>query len=535
MIQPRLNTFFLVALIAGALLACGSLVPISSPPATSESSQPEAATLEATPTASPQSIAPPPTAADIAAFPGAEGFGAIATGGRGGRVIYVTTLDADPNGEVEGSLNWALRQEGPRYILFKVSGVINGPAYIRRGDVTIAGQTSPGGIITRGLICDDHYEDNDCRNLVIRHIRSRPALQIDNQEGVLDDALRLDGVDTAIIDHGSFANAVDEAIQISWSQNITIQNTLLAETVGEHFDRGGMLINYSHSTHPQDNLTIIRNMWHRIGGRTPEIICELSSIPDGPPESPSDCAAHPLNIEVSNNLLWDVGNPVWYGPLVDPGGDLSFGLFSLNLNYVSNYALVRPDYTHGLLLAEFINHSNNSLHLSGNQVNLYPNYSDYQLVYCCNDFNLYNPNTETGVASRRDARHDFPAIAYLPADQLLQYTIGNVGAFPRDPMDTRYISSLITNRFDPAPLDVAAAADALSLSFDPANPPPAPLDSDADGMPDDWEAANGLNPNVPEHNGVDLSAKFTSVEGYTNLECYLNWLSDQLVIGTGAP
>jgi len=202
MIQPRLNTFFLVALIAGALLACGSLVPISSPPATSESSQPEAATLEATPTASPQPIAPQPTAADIAAFPGAEGFGAIATGGRGGRVIYVTTLDADPNGEVEGSLNWALRQEGPRYILFKVSGVINGPAYIRRGDVTIAGQTSPGGIITRGLICDDHYEDNDCRNLVIRHIRSRPALQIDNQEGVLDDALRLDGVDTAIIDYG---------------------------------------------------------------------------------------------------------------------------------------------------------------------------------------------------------------------------------------------------------------------------------------------------------------------------------------------
>lgn len=86
----------------------------------------------------------------------------MATGGRGGRVLYVTTLHPDPNGELPGSLNWALRQSGPSSILFKVSGVIPAAANIVHGDVTIAGQTSPGGIIVRGLICDGHYECNTC-------------------------------------------------------------------------------------------------------------------------------------------------------------------------------------------------------------------------------------------------------------------------------------------------------------------------------------------------------------------------------------
>lgn len=72
----------------------------------------------------------------IPSFPGAEGFGAVATGGRGGRVLYVSTLAADPEGVAgsgnEGSLNWALRQTGARTILFKVSGVIDGPVMCGR-------------------------------------------------------------------------------------------------------------------------------------------------------------------------------------------------------------------------------------------------------------------------------------------------------------------------------------------------------------------------------------------------------------------
>ena len=88
----------------------------------------------------------------IPAFPGAQGFGALnTTGGRGGQVIYVTTL----NCEGPGSLNAALATPGPKYILFKVSGVIDCAAELIWGDCYIAGQSSPGGIIVRGIIIDD--------------------------------------------------------------------------------------------------------------------------------------------------------------------------------------------------------------------------------------------------------------------------------------------------------------------------------------------------------------------------------------------
>lgn len=75
------------------------------------------------------------------AFPGAEGFGAAATGGRGGQVIYVTNL----NTSGPGSFQAALETPGKRYILFKVSGLIPALAHLRYGNCTIAGQTSPGG------------------------------------------------------------------------------------------------------------------------------------------------------------------------------------------------------------------------------------------------------------------------------------------------------------------------------------------------------------------------------------------------------
>ena len=99
----------------------------------------------------------PVAAQPLPSFPGAEGFGAVASGGRGGQVLIVDTLAVDPGGTQgsgnRGSLNWALRQSGARTIVFEVSGVINGPVQVRSGNVTIAGQTSPGGVIVRGLSC----------------------------------------------------------------------------------------------------------------------------------------------------------------------------------------------------------------------------------------------------------------------------------------------------------------------------------------------------------------------------------------------
>ncbi len=454
------------------------------------------------------------------AFPGAEGFGAQTTGGRGGRVIYVTNLNA--NGP--GSLNAALSESGPRYILFKVSGVIDAAAELREGDVTIAGQTSPGGIITRGFIVDQVYETGGSGdNIIMRHIRSRPHDPdiVPSQHYVLDDALRLDGASNMIVDHCSFANAIDECVQVSQSHNISIQNCLLSETVGGHYIYGGMLINYSTSEHPQDNLSIHHNTWNRIAARLPEVVCE----------SPY-CGSGPLHLELSNNLLWDPQNYVWYGANTDPGGE-DYSFF-VHMNWVNNLMYTRPTFPYAMMEMRFLQYAQNQIYGSGNKMNIYPSYSDYQLYYCCNDFNQpgSNPNTNFGIAQRLSNRHNFPSITYHPTNDLINHMIDNCGAFPRDQMDTRLMNPLVQQVIDPKPVD---GVDYYNDAFITNTPTTLPDDTDLDGMPDYWEIAHGLNPAVQDHNGTQLSVGITGIAGYTNLECYLNCLSDGLITGHSTP
>ena len=450
----------------------------------------------------------------IPSFPGAEGFGANATGGRNGSVYYVTNLNCSGAGSLQNGLN----QSGAKYILFKVSGIIPCAAEVFKGDVTIAGQTSPGGIIVRGIIFDEIYEQNTIsRNAIIRHVRSRPkpSQTLPNQGYVLDDGLRLDGASNVIVDHCSFANAIDESVQISNSRNITVQNCMLSETLGEHFNLGGMLMNYSTSAHPQDNISIHHNVWNRIGGRFPEISCE----------SPY-CSSAPLNVEITSNLLWDQRIETWYNSCTTGGSDCKN--FRLNMNYTNNFSVVRNTYNGPLASADFLNNSNNKLFVSGNKMNRYAQYADYQLFYCCNDFNTNAPNTNLGAAQKLTSRNTFPLISPTIATDLREYAIKNVGAFPRDPMDRRLINPISQNSLATQAINgVDYFNDAFQLDF--TTQPIAPTDSDDDGMPNDWETNNGLNPSVQDHNGTQLSKKFTGIEGYTNLECYLNELSDKLI------
>ncbi len=235
----------------------------------------------------------------LPAFPGAEGFGAFATGGRGGKVNYVTNL----NTEGQGSLQAALNESGKRYILFKVSGVINGTVEVPpgHGDFTIAGQTSTNGIIIRGFQ-SYNGDDRSSGNFVIRHLRSRIG-DIDNYPSnawLGADGLTLGGVHNAIIDHCSFGQANDEAVDISRSSGLTIQNCMLSETLGGHSYLGGMLINYSSPQSRMDSLSIHHNIWNRMGGRMPEISCETSY-----------CNGKSLNIELSSNVFYDPRIEMW--------------------------------------------------------------------------------------------------------------------------------------------------------------------------------------------------------------------------------
>ena len=158
-------------------------------------------------------------AGGLPAFPGAEGFGALATGGRGGQVLKVTTLAASG----PGSLQWALDQSGPRIIVFAVSGVIEGDVRIPHGDVTIAGQSAPGaGITINGHLYTSFGSTSG--NFVIRHLRVRPPDPDNEWPANQHDAIQFSTNHTMILDHVDASHGADETIDM-WggASNITVQ------------------------------------------------------------------------------------------------------------------------------------------------------------------------------------------------------------------------------------------------------------------------------------------------------------------------
>jgi hypothetical protein len=452
------------------------------------------------------------------AFPGAEGFGASATGGRGGRVIYVT--NTRPTGR--GSLQWALDQPGKKYVLFRTSGVINSQIHLNQGDATIAGQTSPGGITVRGFVTDeDPFQDQQVKapdshaeNWILQHIRIRPG-----SNGPSDDGLRLRYTRNAIVDHVSIGNATDEAMEISYSNRLSIQNCILAETVGSHAFYGGLLMNYSNPAHgfALDQLSIHHNMFVRIQGRLPEASRESFAA-----------AGSTMRWELSCNLYWDPSFFIAIGSdtnVVTDNRGRPFPIYHA-LNIVNNQFHTRANFPYGMfddaILRNPASARRNSLFVSGNRMDSLPDRSGYSLFYCCNDFPQAQPDDSPNLAQARNRRHTFPRITYTSVQNLRRNLVAEAGAFPRDPMDRRLLLPIRMNRITPSRTDQNPADDALLPAYE-GNPPPPPQDTDLDGMPDDWEIAHNLDPNTANHNGTGLSPK-----GYTNLEVYLHELSANL-------
>ncbi len=153
------------------------------------------------------------------AFPGAQGYGRFARGGRGGSVVHVTNLnDSGP-----GSLRDAVENEsGPRTIVFDVGGVIRLSSRLSLIDnyVTVAGQTAPGkGVVVRGA----PFGLSGARDIIIRHVRVRLGA------GPTFDGMGMAGSDHSIIDHASISWTIDEAFSSRNAKNITLQRTLISE------------------------------------------------------------------------------------------------------------------------------------------------------------------------------------------------------------------------------------------------------------------------------------------------------------------
>lgn len=156
------------------------------------------------------------------AFPGAEGHGRFARGGRGGKVIHVTSLE---DTEAEGTLRYALiKATGPRTVVFDVGGVITTKSRMSVSGqyITLAGQTAPGkGVIIQGF----PLGLTGATDVIFRHIRVRPGT-IANQTL---DGMGMQGSNHAIFDRCSMGWTMDETFSSRDGHNITLQRSMISE------------------------------------------------------------------------------------------------------------------------------------------------------------------------------------------------------------------------------------------------------------------------------------------------------------------
>lgn len=434
------------------------------------------------------------------AFPTAEGYGKYTVGGRGGEVYEVTNL----NDSGEGSLRAAVEAKGPRTVVFRVSGTIDlqRPLTIRNPYITIAGQTAPGD----GITLKRHPLNIGADEVIIRYIRVR----LGDETGHDTDAISGRGHKNIILDHVSASWSIDETMSIYMCENVTIQWCVISESLcqsnhvkGSHGFGGIWGSNYSTYHH--------------------NLIAHHSS------RNPRFASGGGYN-DYRNNVVYNWGHNSCYGGEYNhPNIKNTFGSFHVNM--VGNYYKPGPATPEGKLSYRIANPSyRNSI----------DNYGKWYIAD-----NVVEGNSEVSADNwdggvQVSGGDDHIAVLKLntpwaamkineeSAEEAYRNVLKHAGASlpKRDIIDERVIND-VTNgtatyggkgyksKRHPSGIidsqqDVGGWPELRSL--------PAPIDSDHDGMPDEWERANGLNPN----NAADRND--IGSEGYTNLELYLNSL-----------
>lgn len=475
--------------------------------------------------------------AKIPAFPGAEGGGMYTFGGRGGKVLVVTNLNDDG----PGSFRWACEQGGARIIVFNVSGIIRlkTPIIVRAPYITIAGQTAPG----EGVCISGQSFQVNTHDVIVRHMRFRRG---NTDVWYREDSFGGNPVGNIMIDHCSCEWGLDENISFyrhmfnlgdkigarkEPTVNVTIQNTISAKALDTYNHAFG-------STIGGENASFMRNLWADNTGRNPSI--GWGGV-----------------FNFINNVTFN-----WVHRSAD-GGE-----YSTMSNFINNY------YKPGPLTPKDQNVGWRIVKSESRSAGLFP-FKQYGRVYANGNIfegypNITKDNWDGAIQTadnkdgaltdteralmRSNEPFEMPHLTILPAEQTFDHVMNNVGAtLPvRDIVDQRIIHEVKTGEVYVAKKldkkhpygnnwglsEKSQDADGLfkyrrlpkdsykqGIITDPSQMGGFPeykkvkprKDSDGDGMPDEWEVANGLNPNDPSDANGDING-----DGYTNIEKYIN-------------
>lgn len=448
------------------------------------------------------------------AFPGAVGFGRFASGGRGGEVYRVTNLNASGAGSFHDAIN-SSSPDVPRTIVFAVKGTTEtiSAVYSGKGNLTIAGETAPGG----GFCVKGDIRFNGGKNIIIRNVRFRCA----PSATVLKWCVYFDGsglpVSNVIIDHCTFSYHCDDALMFYLATDVTVQNCLIHEwsrkyTADSSAGQGCLFFDDC------QRVTIYRNVMAHCPKRMPLVLGD--------------------KFQIAENVAFNQREYVQY-ILCGVNGKTQANTYAEsvnNLRLLGAAETLTTDAENGALWYKIAGNcldsgtGDNFVHVSGNYADV--DFADAALTLVASTMH----GTYTAWAtSFSGVESGWPVItattvsaAWLAArladcypvqgpDDAETLVINSVTT--RATMSTATTSYLAVGTYSvyyPADPDVDSLAGYPDLTAGST----AAADSDSDGMPDSWETGLGLDP----ANAADRNETAT-LSGYTQLEVYLHGLN----------
>lgn len=440
---------------------------------------------------------------ELKAFPSAEGWGAVSRGGRGGRVIKVTNLNATG----PGSLAAACTDEGPRIIVFEVSGVIRGDIRITRPFVTIAGQTAPGaGITVEGVVSSYDYGAHD---IIIRHLRVRPR----RSTGSGGDCIQLGGLGpdktgtyNIMLDHLSLSWGNDEIVDLYHAHHVTLQWCTIEESDDRGHSKGAHNFGMISAAEDSGAVSVHHNLWAHQARRVPCMAPYRENAAG----------------DFCNNLVYNCR-----GGYVDDGHGVK-ARSSVNLH--RNYYRRGPQTEHRIYpyaLSPLMSYYVRDNYFEDWGYQGHPRHWNWGGRDAPPKWVQFNRN---GKELKTPART--PKIELVDAKESFGMILSSAGAWPRDRMTQRTVREVETRTGSwgrNAPLE--PSDEWFLKGLNPAEPL---TDTDRDGIPDEWEKSNGLNFSNPDDATEIVAAGESRNDGhigYSFIEYYINELADTLVHG----